>query len=203
LLGIEVSLFIAVAFMRFYIPLMTITFNLSVRQLYKNAAIFAIKGLGRNILVGCILSIYYILLGGAFFTAVRENSDVSWGFFSFLLLIYILFFRAFRSFLIQFAAFPLIKKYMLDPYYEKNPDKDIQLQKNLGLCYGTEEPEEERDKNEVIFEDQGRRKPDGEEGQEAFRLPKQYNNREINRGPKDNQSKNKQKNHGWDDDGII
>ena len=42
-------------------------------------------------------------------------------------------FPTYRYLMIQFVAFPAIKKYMIDPYYEEHPNDDIEKRKNLGL----------------------------------------------------------------------
>ena len=47
------------------------------------------------------------------------------------------------------VAFPPIKKHIIDPYYEENPDLDIEKRRELGLI------EEERSEEDAIFEDRG------------------------------------------------
>lgn len=65
LFGVSIAVFLVFIFMQYYIPLMIVTFDLSLKQIYKNAFIFAIVGLWRNILLtaifGAILFLNYFL----------------------------------------------------------------------------------------------------------------------------------------------
>ncbi|MBQ8208344.1 MAG: hypothetical protein IJZ89_06400 [Clostridia bacterium] len=103
-IGISIIYF----FMRFYIYLMLITFDLSIFKLLKNALIFVILGIKRNIVaaVGIILMIAVNLLLAIFL--------VPSGIIVPLILpaVYLLPFSAFIS---AYAAYPNIKKYMIDP----------------------------------------------------------------------------------------
>ncbi|WP_154653055.1 hypothetical protein [Faecalispora sporosphaeroides] len=91
--------------------MMIVTFDLSLKQIYKNAFIFAIVGLWRNILLtaifGAILFLNYFLY--------YLNPPV-------VLLInglLVLFFAfSFSFFLIHFAVYPLIEKLMIHPVLE-------------------------------------------------------------------------------------
>jgi len=115
--------------MRFYIYIMLITFKLSPLKLVKNAFILAILGIKRNIMaflgIAVFAGICYILLGFAvqfgiilpFFLAISNT-----------------------SFMACFAAYPNVKKYMIDPYNADHP-------KDGGDDYAIEE--------EPIFIDRG------------------------------------------------
>jgi hypothetical protein len=50
-----------------------------------------------------------------------------------VLVVYFLMYPAFSTFLIQYSIFPIIRKIMIDPYYEQHPDDDIILRRRLGL----------------------------------------------------------------------
>ena len=54
----------------------------------------------------------------------------------------LVFFPGFKSFLTSWITFPVIKKIMIDPYYEKNPDKDIEKRRELGILENDPEAEE-------------------------------------------------------------
>lgn len=110
---LAISLFITILFIfaQYYIPVMIITFDLKLRQIYKNAFILALLGGLRNLLMtifflALLLGAYLSLaLGPVFFIAL-------------LLMILILF--AFCNYLINFAAYPLIDKYLIQPQISKD-----------------------------------------------------------------------------------
>jgi|LSQX01.2.fsa_nt_gb uncharacterized membrane protein YesL len=95
-------------FMHFYIYQMMVTFKLSLKQIYKNAFIFAIARLPQNILI-LILTIlvsilfYYYVLIGVLLTPVIVLSTV--------------------GFIINFYVYHVIKKYMLDKIPEENGEE--------------------------------------------------------------------------------
>ncbi len=95
-------------FMRHYIYLMLITFDLSIFKMFKNALYFTVLGIKRNIMAFL----------GTLIVAVLEY---------FLLIVYvpigvIVPFVILPSLLVVigiYAAYPKIKEIMIDPYYEK------------------------------------------------------------------------------------
>ncbi len=103
------SILIAVLwfFMRFYIYILMITFDLSIYKILKNSLIFAIIGFKRNIMAALgiiamlaatyILMIYVLPIG--------------------IIIPFVLLF-ADCSFMACYAAFPKIKEIMIDPYYK-------------------------------------------------------------------------------------
>lgn len=56
LLAVIFMVFIVFSFMKYYIPMMIITFKLSLKQVFKNSLIFAFAGLKRNLLISWCLS---------------------------------------------------------------------------------------------------------------------------------------------------
>ncbi len=98
-------------FMRMYIYIMMITFDLSIGKLLKNSLIFSVLGIKRNfcafllvaafsILDFLILSVYFPL--GIIIPFVIGPS----------LIVYTT----------TYYAYPIVSKYMIEPYYGKNPD---------------------------------------------------------------------------------
>lgn len=98
-----VSLFLAVifTFMRHYFYTMIVTFELTIWQIIKNAAIFAVLGVFRNLLVSAVIIVTAAAL--VFFSGWVE-----------LILIPLIMF-SFWGFLTTFTCYPVIKKYMIDP----------------------------------------------------------------------------------------
>jgi uncharacterized membrane protein YesL len=105
------SLFIAIVWvmMRFYMYTLLVTFKLSIFKILKNSFIFSLVGLKRNIVgiigtvavvgLNVIIYAYFLPLGGLlpFFITV-----------------------ALASFIGIYAAYPNIKKIMIDPYYKSS-----------------------------------------------------------------------------------
>lgn len=152
--------------MKYYIPFLVITFRLSTKQVYKNAFLFSIAGLKANLLISVVLIAIYALGVGAFL--LLPNLLV----LAVLFLLWALLVPAFRSFLIQFAIFPIIRKLMIDPYYRDNPGADKQARLDLNLDVDEEPTTEE---NAPVFSDE----TPVEREEPTF--PKQYNERELRR----------------------
>ncbi len=114
-------------FMRFYIYLMLVTFDLKTFKLFKNAWLFATLGLKRNI-AATIFIILAIVLNFFLFATIMPLGAIAPFIITFSLL----------SFIATYSAYPVIKRYMIDPYYEEHPESKPQ------------EPEVE-----AVFEDRG------------------------------------------------
>ncbi len=107
-------------FSQYYVPVMIITFDLRLTQIYKNSFIFSILGLWRNLLITVILGIFYLI----FYIMIQLMP------FTFLIASALMLFNffAFSMFLINFTVFPLVNKTMIEPYQviEQNIDPDFQ-----------------------------------------------------------------------------
>ncbi len=96
------------ALMRFYLYLMLVTFNMNIRKMLKNALIFSVLGIKRNImallgmlaLAGVIFLIGYILM--------------MFNIYAVLVLPFI-FLLGFSGFMYTYAAYPILEKYMIAP----------------------------------------------------------------------------------------
>lgn len=109
------AIIIIYAVMRMYLYLMIITFDLSFKKLLKNALIFSVLGFKRNFMAA---------LGVVLLLAIHIALIV-------LLLPYgiaipiilpLLYALALITFICAYAAFPVIKKYMIDPYASENEE---------------------------------------------------------------------------------
>ena len=111
-----IALFIIYTMMRFYIYHMMITFDLSIRKLLKNALIFSILGIKRNIvgllgIVGVLaLNVVIIVFSLGFNFAVP-------------LILPFFYFLALAGFIAAYAAWPNIQRYMIDPYVSQNAEE--------------------------------------------------------------------------------
>lgn len=90
--------------MRFYLYLMLITFDMSIKKIFKNALIFVPLGIKRSLLA--ILWIIVMLV---------INVLIMILYFPLGIALPILYLPAFPMFTATYAAYPTIKKYMIDP----------------------------------------------------------------------------------------
>ncbi len=114
-------------FMNYYIAFMVITFDLKLKQMYKNAFMFALHNFKTNLGIFAILLLTVaVFLVPALFIDYRIWAAV-------LLLLFVCIYPAFRSLLIQFVIFPYVRKVMIDPYYEAHPEADRTALRLLNL----------------------------------------------------------------------
>lgn len=169
--AIAMLMLLVFTFMRYYMPLLMITFKLSWKQLYKNALIFSMANVFPNLLITVLVVPFYL-----FFYAALSVPD--YAFLSFLMVYFLMFFPAMRSFLIQFCIFPKVKKLMIDPYYKDRPQEDAAAKRALNL-----EVEESADREDAVFVDRGR--TDSYAGdtdpKDLPPIPKQYSEDEMRR----------------------
>lgn len=109
----SIFLLIIYMFMRNYMYLLLVTFKLSIYKTLKNSFIFAFLGIKRNILAAigifavCFLNIYifvYVPMVGIMLPLIITLSTC--------------------TFIGSYAAYPVIKKYMITPYY--NDDEEFE-----------------------------------------------------------------------------
>ena len=111
------ALIILYALMRPYIYLMLITFDIKTSKIFKNALIFSILGIKRNIMavLGIVLmaalNVALIILG----LSINFAVPIILPFFYFL---------AFSGFMSAYAVWPVIEKYMIQPFEKENGDGD-------------------------------------------------------------------------------
>ena len=99
--------------MRFYIYTMMITFDLSVFKLLKNALIFTVLGIKRNLMALLGIALLVVLN----FAAIMLGLSVG---FSAPLVFPLFYLPALLGFIATYAAYPCIKRYMIDPYESEN-----------------------------------------------------------------------------------
>ena len=140
MLGINLLGMLIFAFMNYYIPFMLVTFNLKLKQMYKNAFMFSLHNFKANIRIfGILFGVCALLFLPFFLLDYRIWTAI-------LLLLYVLIYPAFRSLLLQFSVFPYIKKNMIDPYYEAHPEANKKAMRALNI--------DVKDEGEdVVFED--------------------------------------------------
>lgn len=99
-------------FMQYYIPVMIITLDLNLKAIYKNAFILAILGLWKNIL----LTLGLVLTVGGFTVLALLTGNLL--VLALLIILGILLLFSFTSLLCNYTVYPVIIKYVVDPYYK-------------------------------------------------------------------------------------
>ena len=102
-------------FMRFYLYLMMITFDLPIKKLFKNALIFSMLGIKRNIVA--LLGILLV----AFTNFLLIVPSLSIG-FTLTLILPFFYLPALAGFISTYAAYPNIKRYMIG---DEEPSSDF------------------------------------------------------------------------------
>lgn len=105
------ALIILYFFMRFYMYLMLVTFDLSIRKILKNALIFTMLGIKRNLMA---------VLGIVLLTALNIVLFFAFGAtplgIAIPLILPFFYYLSFTAFTSAYAAYPIIDRYMIAPY---------------------------------------------------------------------------------------
>ena len=109
------ALIIVYLFMRMYLYMMMITFNISIYKMLKNALIFTALGIKRNLMAGLGIVLCIALWAALAIVGLQFN-------LGFLIFIPALFMFAFISFISAYCAYPVIKKHMIDPVLVNKQD---------------------------------------------------------------------------------
>lgn len=99
-------------FMRFYMYLLMITFDLSIMKILKNSLIFALLGVKRN---------FAALLG--ILAVVAINYYIFFIFFPIAIILPFVITLSLCSFVSLFCTYPVVKKYMIDPIAGDSQDE--------------------------------------------------------------------------------
>lgn len=100
-------------FMRFYIYILMITFDLSIFKILKNALIFAFLGIKRNLMA----ALGIVAMIAITYTVMLYALPIG------IVIPFVLLF-ADCAFMSCYAAFPKIKEIMIDPYYSDSNEED-------------------------------------------------------------------------------
>ncbi len=109
-------------FMRFYLYLLQITFNLSIRKIFKNALIFSVLGFKRNIMgaIGIIILSAIAIAFIALFAALLGGN------IAIPLILPFLYYLSFTAFMSAYSAYPIIDRYMIAPYAGNNDSDEAE-----------------------------------------------------------------------------
>jgi uncharacterized membrane protein YesL len=117
---LTVLVFVIFVLMHIYIYPLMVTFNLSLKQLYKNALIFAVIKLPMNILIGLLCAALIELSLGRVFAF---NPVIG-------IIIYIFITTALIGFITNFYAYPKLKKYMMPEEVEEEVEEEDEEEEN-------------------------------------------------------------------------
>ena len=95
---------------QFYLPLLFVTFDLTFRQAYRNAFLFAALGLPRNLLLTAVFAGAALLLLALPFTGLT---------LAVCLVLLVTLFFSFTAYLVNFTVYPVIHRYLIQPYEKR------------------------------------------------------------------------------------
>ncbi len=98
--------------MRFYIYLQLVTCKMTIGKMIKNAFLLTALGFKRNF-VGILSAIAVVILYVYIYILLPQASIILFCMFMFSLLTYIG----------VYCAYPVLKKFVIDPYYDEHPDE--------------------------------------------------------------------------------
>ena len=113
-----VALVIVYFLMRFYMYLLLVTFNIKISKIFKNSLIFSVLGIKRNLMAVLGIAVMAALMLGLNFLLLQFNIAVG-------IIIPFLFFLAVSAFTYTYAAYPVIKRYMIDPVPAKKAESAV------------------------------------------------------------------------------
>ena len=148
-LGLCLVLSVLFVFAQYYLPVMFVTFDLKFRQAYKNAFIFSLAGLFRNLLLT-------VLFGGLLFVIIMYVPIMG---LTLLIALFLYLFLVFAliSFLINFTVYPLIDRFLIQPYQkkleeEKSGGEKPEIKEEFsGLFAPDSIEEEEEDEDKFVY----------------------------------------------------
>lgn len=112
---LTLALIVMYIIFRFYIYLMLVTFNMKLGKIFKNALIFMVLGIKRNIMALIGLIVLSAIALGMIFLFLPMGLGVT-------LVLPLIYYLGVCCFIYTYAAYPVIKKYMIDPVAK--PDED-------------------------------------------------------------------------------
>ena len=117
---VTIALILIYASMRFYIYPMMITFDLPIKKLIKNAFIFSMLGIKRN-LMGALGIIVLTALNVVLMALLLPFN------IAIPLILPLLYYLSFTAFTSAYAAYPIIDRYMIAPFVNRDGEDEEEL----------------------------------------------------------------------------
>lgn len=148
--GVSIFAALICVFMSYYLHTMAVTLKLTVREMLKNAFILSFAALLKNILLSVILILWFSIFVAYALWMITTGNAFIWGIGIALLLCFPF---GFSYYTISYFSFGTIKKYILDPYYEENPNETLEGAKATKIAQDgqIEESREEQPKSEYVY----------------------------------------------------
>ncbi len=140
--GLMLAVLFTVSVMRYYVWTIVITFKMPTGKIIKNSFYFVFLNLKNNLIVG-FCSLLWTAISVGICLLCMANGQLFILMVAIMVILSVLFYPGFKFLLIQYCVFPSIRKHMIDPYYEQNPDADIELRRSLGLPVPGDDEEDE------------------------------------------------------------
>lgn len=123
---------VIISFVKYYTSAIMLTFNVNIIQLYKNALLLSFLGIWRNLLNAAEHIIAYAVILLPLTIDLYVGAGIS-------ICLYLVFIPTFRNFSTQYNIFPVMYKYMIEPFMKENPGKGEKTLRELGLIQENEE----------------------------------------------------------------
>lgn len=104
-------------FMRFYIYLLAVTFDLSIGKILKNALIFVALGIKRNLMAALGIALLTAVDVGLIFLFFPLNIPIP-------IILPFFYYISFTAFTSAYAAYPVIDRYMIAPYQKSTAEEE-------------------------------------------------------------------------------
>ncbi len=166
-------LLIMFTFLKYYINMLIVTFRLSTFNLYRNSLLLSSAGLKENLIISGLLVAIYGFFFGLPLGVMYISTDLAAVMSIIFLLLTVLFLPAVQAFIIQFWIFGVVKKNMIDPYYEAHPEE---AKRDKALLNLFDDDEEEEGGEEAIFTDRGTQET---RANTESSIPRQYSTKDM------------------------
>ncbi len=128
----------AVLTVQHYIYTMSVAFELSLKDILKNALILTFASIGNSILM-LLFFVFFVLVILTLLLFAFQYPII----FGFLAILLVCFFLGFYYFTISFITHPVLQRYIVEPYYKANPQKTSAVFENKGTLTNNEEVQKE------------------------------------------------------------
>lgn len=132
-LGISGAALIIVNFIRYYTPAIILTFNVTLGQLYKNALVLSFAGIVRNFAIMLIHLLTYAIVLSPMLLDLYIGAGIS-------ICLWLLVVPPVHYYTTQYHIYPVMFKYMIEPFMKNHPGEGEKTLRELGLIGGDQDP---------------------------------------------------------------
>ncbi len=133
ILGISGAALITVNFIRYYTPAIILTFNVTLPQLYKNALVLSFAGITRNFAIMLIHLVTYALVLSPMLLDLYVGAGIA-------VCLWLLIVPPVHYYTTQYHIYPVMFKYMIEPFMKNHPGEGENTLRELGLLQSEEAP---------------------------------------------------------------